>query len=99
MKEYIVPAGGMAHIFCNVERHVDLSSSTRLEIYWLSPNKRASGHGISFSSSVTFSLLPSNITTSQAGVYTCVVNMTIPGVVEDHQVRENSTVYITSKFH
>ena len=83
MKEYIVPAGGMAHIFCNVERHVDLSSSTRLEIFWLHPNNRVSGHATSFSSNVTYSLVPSNMRTSQAGVYTCEVNMTIPGVVED----------------
>ena len=56
-----------------------------------------SGPSYTTATNSTTTLMVSNIRTSQAGVYTCVVSMTIPVVVEDHQVRENSTVNVISK--
>ncbi len=38
---------------------------------------------------ITSSLTFTRVRTSQAGTYTCVVNMTIPGVAVDHQFNIN----------
>ena len=101
-----MPVGGVAILFCNVIRANTSSSSTFLEIFWLDSNNdvisNASDLAVfgptkSHDTNTTSRLTVSNIRTSQAGVYSCVVNMTIPGVVEDHQVRESSTVYVKGK--
>ena len=96
----------MVTLQCYVTRKSTLSSHTLLETVWLDNNNFLSNNSnvvmsapitstTSFHSTTTLTV--SNMRTSQAGVYTCVVNMTIPGVVEDHQVKETSTVNIISK--
>ena len=105
--EVYVTANEMFTLQCNVTRKTTLSSHTLLETVWLDNNNNFLNNTSNVVMSVpitrttathsTTTLMVSNIRTSQAGVYTCVVNMTIPGVVEDHQVRENSTVNVISK--
>ena len=91
---------------CCTTRQTTLLSRTLLEITWLDNNNNpvTSADGFTFTGqqssmnhNITSTLLVSSIRTSQAGVYTCVVNMTIPGVVEDHQARESVNIYVTSK--
>ena len=92
----------MAIISCLAVREYTLSVSTVLEIVWQNNNDVINTNSVfgltrSHANNITSRLAISNIRTSQAGVYTCVVNMTIPGVVEDHQVRKTSTVNVISK--
>ena len=97
----------MVTLQCYVTRKSTLSSHTLLETVWLDNNNNFLDNTsiIVMSAPITSTtatqstttLAVSNMRTSQAGVYTCVVNMTIPGVVEDHQVRETSTVKVISK--
>ena len=98
-------AGGEASLLCIAVRQDTLSSSTLLEIFWLDERNEVisstsgllSGATSSNATNITSRLTVRNITTSQAGVYSCVVNMTIPGVVEDHQVIETSDIFVYSK--
>ena len=108
-EEILAPTGGVeggARLFCTAVRQATLLKSTLLEIFWLKDNSDVisntsdlaiSGPTSTTATSITSTLAVSVVRASQAGVYTCVVNMTIPGVVEDHQVRETSMVYVISK--
>ena len=105
--EVYVTADEMVTLQCYVTRKSTLSSHTLLETVWLDNynNFLDNTSNVVMSAPITSTtatqstttLTVSNMRTSQAGVYTCVVNMTIPGVVEDHQVRKTSTVKVISK--
>ena len=100
-------AGDDISTSCYATRRTTLLSTTRLEVTWLDNDNNVtitSSNGFSIvcqnrsmNHNITSRLTVYNIRTSQAGVYTCVVNMTIPGVVEDHQVRESANIYVTSE--
>ncbi len=97
-------AGETSILFCNASRQITLSPSTTMEIFWL----RGSNEIISTTSDIiiagyqtsttnlviTSSLTFTRVRTSQAGTYTCVVNMTIPRVVVDHQVARSVTLNV-----
>ncbi len=102
-----VLAGETSILFCNASRQSTLSPSTTIEILWL----RGSNEIISTTSDIiiagyqtsttdlvrTSSLTFTRVRTSQARTYTCVVNMTIPGVVVDHQVSRSVTLNVHSE--
>ena len=108
-EEILAPTGGReggARLFCTAVRQATLLESTLLEIFWMENNNDVVrntsdlailGPTSTTATSITSTLAVSVVRASQAGVYTCVVNMTIPGVVEDHQVRKTSMVYVISK--
>ncbi len=97
-----VLAGETSFLFCNASRQSTLSPSTTMEIFWLSSRNEiisttsdmilagdiTSTTNLVITSSLTFT----RVRTSQAGTYTCVVNMTIPGVVVDHQFSKSVTL-------
>ncbi len=99
-----VLAGETSFLFCNASRQSTLSPSTTMEIFWLSSRNEiisttsdvilagdiTSTTNLVITSSLTFT----RVRTSQAGTYTCVVNMTIPGVVVDHQVSRSVTLNV-----
>ncbi len=99
-----VLAGETSFLFCNSSRQSTLSPSTTMEIFWLSSRNEilsttsdvilagdiTSTTDLVITSSLTFT----RVRTSQAGTYTCVVNMTIPGVVVDHQVARSVTLNV-----
>ena len=99
-----VLAGDTSIISCNASRQSTLSPSTTMEIFWLSSRNEiisttsdmilagdiTSTTNLVITSSLTFT----RVRTSQAGTYTCVVNMTIPGVVVDHQVSRSVTLNV-----
>ena len=96
----------MASLPCSVTRKNTLPSETYIETVWLDYNNNIISNnsilGITglintTATNITSRLAVSNIRTSQAGIYTCVANMTIPGVVEDHQVGKTSVINIISK--
>ena len=102
----VVPIAGSNHtVQCIASRRDALPSSTILEIIWLdnnneliTPNSDTTGVTSSTHINITSTLTFPNIRTSQAGKYTCAVNMTIPDVIEDHQVMKTADVYVKSKF-
>ena len=68
---------------------------TLLEVMWLDPSNNTITSGTAYTisgmSSTTATTLTSiltlhRLTTSQGGLYSCAVNMTIPDIVTDHQV-------------
>ncbi len=99
-----VLAGETSILFCNASRQSTLSPSTTMEIFWLRDRDEiisttsdmilagdiTSTTNLVITSSLTFT----RVRTSQAGTYTCVVNMTIPGVVVDHQVARSVTLTV-----
>ena len=96
----------MASLPCRVIRKNTLPSETYIETVWLDYNNNIISNnsilGITglintTATTITSTLAVANVRTSQAGVYTCVVNMTIPGIVEDHQVQKSSTINVISK--
>ena len=104
-----VPTAGSSHSVQCIARRINvLSPSTLLEIIWLdnsnneiiTPNSDISITGVTRSTdtNITSTLTFPNIRTSQAGRYTCAVNMTIPNVVDDHLVMKTTNVYVRSKF-
>ena len=104
--EVNVTADQMASLPCSVTRKNTLPSETYIETVWLDYNNNIISNnsilGITgpintTATNITSRLAVSNIRTSQAGIYTCVANMTIPGVVEDHQVGKTSVINIISK--
>ncbi len=99
-----VLAGETSFLFCNASRQSTLSPSTTMEIFWLSSRNEitsttsdiilagdiTSTTNLVITSSLTFT----HVRTSQARSYTCVVNMTIPGVVVYHQVARSVTLNV-----
>ncbi len=99
-----VLAGDTSIISCNASRQSTLPPSTTMNLFWLSSRNEiisttsdmilagdiTSTTNLVITSSLTFT----RVRTSQAGIYTCVVNMTIPGVVVDHQVSRSVTLNV-----
>ena len=101
-------AGDVVTLMCNVSRVSTLDPSTLLEVMWLDVDGNiitsddmdllvvssiTSTTDINTQSTLTFPPL----TTSQGGVYSCAVNMTIPDIVMDYQVISTAPVRVTSK--
>ena len=106
-------AGDNITLICNVSRVSTLDRSTLLEAMWLDVDGNIITKStdddmdllvvsnINYTtdantqSTLTFPLL----TTSQGGVYSCAVNMTIPDIVMDHQVISTAPVRVTSEYN
>ena len=95
MEEGVITAGGQYTLQCNISRVTTLAPSTLLEVMWLDPSNNTITSGTTYTisnmSSTTATTLTSTLTfprltTSQGGLYSCAVNMTIPDIVTDHQV-------------
>ena len=106
LTETNILAGDDIIMSCYATRQTTLLSMILLEVNWLdkgnniitpSDGFRVVYQNGSMNHNITSRLTVYNIRTSQAGVYSCVVNITIPGVLEDHQVRESVNIYVTSK--
>ena len=88
---------------CNITRDPVLSIATQLEVTWLNPDNQAiPSHDYNYSitehmdSNTLSSMLEFNyMRTSQAGPYTCMVNMTGPQLVTDYSI--STTLNITVK--
>ena len=106
----VATSGDDITLICNVSRLSTLDPSTLLEVMWLDvdgniitmssddTNLRVVSDvtyttDTNTQSTLTFPLL----TTSQGGVYSCAVNMTIPDIVMDHQVISTAPVRVTSE--
>ena len=98
-------AGTQGSVQCSISREATLPRSTLLEVMWLDPENNtitnsttysitgsSSTHGTTLTSTLTFL----HITTSQGGLYSCAVNMTIPAIVTDHQVIKQIDLRVTS---
>ena len=103
-----ITAGELHNLNCTVIREDIFSSSTFLEIIWLDNNNDVitnkstttiNGVTNSTDTSITSILTFPRLRTSQAGRYTCAVNMTIPGVVEDHQDTETTYIHVRSELN
>ena len=99
-------AGTQYTLVCNVSRSANLSASTHLEVRWLdsdgsviTPGTAYTISGMSNTTAITLisTLTIPHLITSQGGIYTCAANMTIPGVVTDHQIISNFTVRVASE--
>ena len=99
-------AGNRYSLQCNISRAETLDSSILLEVVWLDSNNNiiTSNPNISISEDThsTGTMLSSilmfpRIRTSQGGRYSCTVNMTIPGIVDDHRVVMTVDVSVISK--
>ena len=103
-----VPTAGDSYsLQCDISRAKTLDSSTLLEVVWLDSNNNiiTSNPNISISEDThsTGTMLSSllmfpRIRTSQGGIYSCAVNMTIPGIVDDHRVVTAMDVSVISKW-
>ncbi len=102
----VVTAGGRYALECDISRVATLSNATLLEVMWFSPDNDIITSGTAYSitgttstnaTSLTSTLTFPRLTTSQGGVYTCAVNMTIPGIVTDHQVLRQENVRVASE--
>ena len=99
-------AGDQYTLMCDVSREETLSSSTVLQLMWLTSDNATvtSGSDVAISgpSSTTDPTLTSTLTftrlrTSQGDVYRCAVSMTIPTIVQDHVVSDSAQVSVSSK--
>ena len=99
-------AGDMFRLDCNISRAKTLLPSTLLEVIWLdninnslisNSNTSITGDTSSTASNLYSQLTFSRVRTSQGGRYSCVVNMTVPGVVTDYSVIKTWTVMVMSK--
>ena len=104
----VIIAGDQQYsLLCHITRAATLPPSTLLEVMWLDPDNDTIVSGVnnytirgvfqtnatSFNSALVFN----RITTSQGGMYSCAVNMTVPDVVIDHQVVKTVAVRVTSE--
>ena len=103
-----VAANSPYSLQCVATRDEDLASNTLLEVEWFDNNGslitgETSGVTVLGDSStndlsLTSTLMFATISTGQAGLYTCSVNLTIPGAdVVDYNVRRVSAVRVMSK--
>ena len=106
MEECVVTAGGQYTLQCNISRVATLAPSTLLEVMWLDPSNNTITFGAAYTisgmSSTTATTLTSTLTfprltTSQGGLYSCAVNITIPDIVTDHQVISTAPVRVASE--
>ena len=105
MDETVPTAGDDYTLECKIARADTIFSAT-LNVHWLDSSNSTissgSGYTISGDSSTTTTSFNTSLTihtvrTSQAGLYHCVSNMTIPGVVDGHQVINSTSVRVTSE--
>ena len=106
VEEGVVTAGDQYSLQCNISRVPTLSNSTLLEVMWLDPDNDIITAGTAYSitgptstngTTLTSTLTFLRITTSQAGLYSCAANMTIPTIVTDHQVIRRTPVRVASE--
>lgn len=106
VEEGVVTAGGQYTLQCDISRRDTLGNATLLEVVWLGPGNEAITSGTNYTisdpSSTTATTLNSTLTflrltTSQGGLYSCAVNMTIPDIVTDHQVIRPTPVRVASE--
>ena len=99
-------AGNQFTLEC-LTRTATLSLSTLLEVKWLDqynktitsgPGYNISGMSNTTAANLTSTLTFPHLTTSQGGLYSCAVNMTIPGIVTDYQVINTLPVIVSSEF-
>ena len=105
-REGISVAGHEFMLICRASR--DALLSALLEMEWLGPRgtliEEDSGVTIMGSSTTTKAILTntlvfSNLHTSQGGLYTCRMNLTIPEEnVTDHSVSKSSNVIVQRKY-
>ena len=102
----IPTAGDNYTLECNITRSPHLDTSTELEVQWLDNSNNTITSGSSFTlrgdSTTTEPTLTSTLTinpvkTSHAGVYQCVARLTIPGIVQGHQVSASVQVRVKSE--
>ena len=105
VEEGVVTAGDQYTLQCNISRVATLVPTTLLEVKWLDPNNNTITSGTAYTisgmSSTTATTLTSTLTfprltTSQGGLYSCAVNMTIPDIVTD-QVISTAPVRVASE--
>ena len=103
----MVTAGGQYTLECTIRREATLHPSTLLEVMWLDlnndtitagPAHNLSGPASTMETSLNSTLTLPRLTTSQAGRYSCVANMTIPDITTDHQVMAQATVTVASEY-
>ena len=108
LEEGSVMAGAQYTLVCNVSRSANLPAFSHLEVRWLDSDgsiiTSGTAHTISGMSNTTATTLISTLTiphlvTSQGGIYTCAANMTIPGVVTDHQIISSFPVRVASELY
>ena len=106
VEEGVVTAGGQYTLQCTISRVATIDPSTLLEVMWLDPSNNTITSGTNYTisgmSNTTATTLTSNLTflrltTSQGGLYSCAVNMTIPDIVTDHQVISTAPVRVASE--
>ena len=99
-------AGNQFTLECLAHR-ATLSLSTLLEVKWLDqynntitsgPVYNISGMSNTTAANLTSTLTFPRLTTSQGGLYSCAVNMTITGIVTDYQVINTLPVIVSSEF-
>ena len=99
-------AGNQFTLECLTRRDTS-SLSTLLEVKWLDqynntitsgPVYNISGMSNTTAANLTSTLTFSHLTTSHGGLYSCAVNMTIPGIVTDYQVINTLPVIVSSEF-
>ena len=99
-------AGNQFTLEC-LTRRATSSLSTLLEVKWLDqynntitsgPAYNISGMSNTTAANLTSTLTFPRLTTSQGGLYSCAVNMTIPSIVTDYQVINTLPVIVSSEF-
>ena len=99
-------AGAEHTLVCTATKNASLSTAV-LEVEWLGPNGplvngqddiTIAGEPSTMDNTLTSSLTFTNLVTSQGGMYTCSVNLTISEAnVTEHNVRRKSSVKIQSE--
>lgn len=106
LEESVGKAGDRYRLQCNVRRTLIAPNNTLLEVMWLDHDGYVINSGINYSVSgmsntttpnLSSTLAFSRLTTSQAGLYSCVANVTIPGIVMDQQLISTFTVRVASE--
>ena len=106
VEEGVVTAGGQYTLQCNISRVATLAPSTLLEVMWLDPSNNTitsgtaytiSGMSSTTATTLTSTLTSPRLTTSQGGLYSCAVNMTIPDIVGYHQVISTAPVRVAGE--
>lgn len=99
--------GDQFNVTCRTTRNSIFSNSALLEVTWLDPSNRlisgqsdlmVTGNGSTTNNELVSELLFSLVRASQAGSYSCVVNMTVPGVVTNYTVLTTLELNVRSKW-
>lgn len=100
-----IPFAGVQYtLLCTVTQAETLAPDTLIEIQWLDGANNSINSGPDFTISedsmaniLTSSLIITTLRTSHAGLYSCIVNVTIPGVMEGYQVTSYVEVVVKSE--